>query len=113
MDKTLIACQHSQTSFNVTLEASKPHKSVWLVMVKYKVTVFGSGGIAPTFLTSATDGGELSFHALATLPQRKEHPVPTGQEVGWGPELVRMRDIGDSYSCRESKPGHPAQSNTD
>jgi hypothetical protein len=34
-----------------------------------------------TFLTMALDGTEWS-NALATLPTRRNHPVPNGQEAG-------------------------------
>jgi hypothetical protein len=62
---------------------------------------WGSGGIAPPFLTSILDGAEWS-----ALPQRKEPPVPTGQEAEWVPNPV-LDNVGKT---KISWPGHPARS---
>jgi hypothetical protein len=50
--------------------------------------MWGSGGIAPPFLTSAYDGVECQLHILAALLLGKETIVFIGQEVAWAPELV-------------------------
>jgi hypothetical protein len=56
--------------------------------------IWGSGGIAPPFLTLALDGGESSAsHACCLLfnpPQGKNPSVPTEQDNRWAPELVWM-----------------------
>jgi hypothetical protein len=64
--------------------------------------MWGSGGIAPPFLTSAQDGGEWSdsLHGLFTPP------VSIGQEAAWAPEPVwtlEKRKI--SFTCQELNPG--------
>jgi hypothetical protein len=41
----------------------------------------------------------------------KEHPVPTGQEAGWAPELVWTRWWREKYPiCQEMNPGRPGRS---
>jgi hypothetical protein len=45
-------------------------------------TYWGSGGIAPPFLTLAIDGGDWSAYNPATLLSWKELLVLTEEEVG-------------------------------
>jgi hypothetical protein len=49
---------------------------------------WGSGCIAPPFLTWALDGVTGQLHAPAALPPGKEPPVPILWEAGWAPEPV-------------------------
>jgi hypothetical protein len=49
-------------------------------------TRWGSGGIAPPFLTSALDGVSAPLHASAALPPGKEPTVSTGCEDVWSPQ---------------------------
>jgi hypothetical protein len=67
--------------------------------------IWGSGGIAPPFLTTALDGNEW----LASCPGRfipgQRFPVPIVQETGWTLEPLWRR--GKSCPCRESNPGSP------
>jgi hypothetical protein len=71
------------------------HKDVW-----------GSGGIAPPFLTSALDGGELSS------PCPGHFTFGTHWRGGWvgprtGLDAVEYRTISRSH--RESNPGYPVR----
>jgi hypothetical protein len=67
----------------------------------YLLNVWGSGGIAPPFLTSALDGDEWS----ASRP-REEPPVIFGPpESLW--TLLLKKEI--SCPCRKSNPGRPAR----
>jgi hypothetical protein len=50
--------------------------------------VWGSGNIAPPFLTSALDGGEDSASRLGRFTPGKRTPLPTGYEAEWAPEPV-------------------------
>jgi hypothetical protein len=54
--------------------------------VPRNVDVYGSVGIAPTFMTSTLDGRKWSAHTLAALIPGKEPVVPIGYEHGWAPE---------------------------
>jgi len=44
-----------------------------------------------TFLTSALDGGEVSFMPQPLYPRGKDSLVQTGQEAGCAPEPVWMQ----------------------
>jgi hypothetical protein len=54
--------------------------------------IWGSGGIAPPFLTSALDAGELSVSRPCrfTPPPSPETIPRYPQEAGWAPEQVWM-----------------------
>jgi hypothetical protein len=73
---------------------------------------WGSGGIAPPFLTSALDGGEWSASRPGRFTPKKK--VTGGHWIGgWvGPravlDAVEKKKI--SCSCRERIPGRPARS---
>jgi hypothetical protein len=45
--------------------------------------IWGSGGTALPFLTSALDGSEWSVQDLCLLTPRTEPPVPIGKEASW------------------------------
>jgi hypothetical protein len=47
-----------------------------------------SGGIAPSFLNSASDGGEWSASRTCRFTQAKQSAVPNLQEAGWATEPV-------------------------
>jgi hypothetical protein len=66
------------------------------------------GGIAPTFLTAALEGGEWSAaRSGRALPPGKEPPVPTVQEAGWAPEPVWTQRVEEkpSASVGDRTPG--------
>jgi hypothetical protein len=69
-------------------------------------TCGGSGGIAPTFLTSALDGGEWSTSRPCRFTPGKG---PSGSRWmgGWVDPTKVKRII---LYCRESNPGRPARS---
>jgi hypothetical protein len=72
--------------------------------------VWGSGSIAPTFLTLAQMEVSGQLHAPAVLPPKKESMVPTGLDAGWaraGLGAVGKRKI--SCPCRQSNPGRRAR----
>jgi hypothetical protein len=50
--------------------------------------VWGSGGIAPPFLTSALDGGEWSASRPGRYIPGKKPLVSIEYEAGWAPVLV-------------------------
>jgi hypothetical protein len=57
------------------------------------------GGIAPTFLTLALEGGEWSASRPGrALPPGEEPPVPTVQEAGWAPEPVWTQKAEENSS---------------
>jgi hypothetical protein len=73
-----------------------------------------SGGIAPTFLTSALDGGEWSASRPCRFTPGEVAPGTHGIG-GWvGPRVglgaVEKRNI---LLCRESNPDRPARRSTD
>jgi hypothetical protein len=45
-------------------------------------------GTAPTFLTSALDGGEWSASRAGSFILEERAPVPIGYEAGWFPEPI-------------------------
>jgi hypothetical protein len=53
----------------------------------------GSGGIAPTFLTSALDGSQWLASRLYRFTPGKEAPVPIGLEAGWDSLWSRVKYI--------------------
>jgi hypothetical protein len=71
--------------------------------------VWGSGGIAPPFLTSALNGGEWSASRPCrfTPGERKHGTYWIG---GWGPQRRSGRCGEKPYPCRDSNPGRPARS---
>jgi hypothetical protein len=86
-----------------------------LCLIKHVTTkTWGSGGIAPPFLTSALDGGEWPVSNPDRFTPRKMAPGPH-----WIGGWVGLRDSLDavkkrkSCPCRESNPGRPALQYTD
>jgi hypothetical protein len=51
--------------------------------VPYRKDIWGSGAMAPLFLTLTINGDEWSASCL-----RKQPPIPTVQEAQWAPKLV-------------------------
>jgi hypothetical protein len=63
--------------------------SLWLVSEAVcHEDIWGSGGIAPSFLTSALMEMSGQLHAPAALSPWKEPSVLIGKEAGFTPELV-------------------------
>jgi hypothetical protein len=71
--------------------------------------VWGSGGIAPPFLTLVRDGGEWSTSrpCCSTLGHKAPGTYLTGGWVGLRASLDAMGKRKISYICRESNPGCP------
>jgi hypothetical protein len=70
----------------------------------------GSGGIAPSFLTSALDGDQLSASCNGRFTTREASPGTHWMKVG--ESQSRFGSFGEekiSYLCRESKPRRPAR----
>jgi hypothetical protein len=72
----------------------------------------GSGGIAPTFLTAAVDGGEWSASQPCRFNPGERIPATywTGDQVDSKAVWMLWSSEKISCSCRESKPGHPVHS---
>jgi hypothetical protein len=51
----------------------------------------GTGGIAPSFLTSALDGGEWSASRPSPFTPGKRSPVTIESEAVWAPEQVWIK----------------------
>jgi hypothetical protein len=66
--------------------------------------IWGSGGIAPPFLTSALDGGGWSASRPDRFGPGKKPQVPVGQEAGWASEPLWRREKFLSLSQIESRP---------
>jgi hypothetical protein len=77
-------------------------------------TFEGVGGIAPSFLTSAVDGGEWSASLPARFYRRELPPPPGNNCVGdWVSPRVSLDAMEKrkiSSACRESNPDPPARS---
>jgi hypothetical protein len=95
---------------------SKVKVKLSLCLISYALRhedVWGSGGIALPFLTSALDGGEWS----ASRPCRfnpGERASGTHWIGGWVGPRVRLDAVEKRkiLHCRESNPGRPARSYT-
>jgi hypothetical protein len=73
--------------------------------------IWGGGGIAPPFLTSALDGGEWSDSRTGHFTHKKKSPwYPLGRRMGRPQSRSRFCGEVKTYSCRESNPGRPARS---
>jgi hypothetical protein len=80
-------------------DKAKVKLSLCLIMQHVIKDIWGSGGTAPPFLTSASDGGKWSLQAPATLALGT-HWIRTG-----------MKTVKKNLCpCRGSKTGHPARS---
>jgi hypothetical protein len=72
--------------------------------------MWGSGGIAPLFLTSAPDGGEWSASRPCGLTPgytaRRTHWIGSWVGPRAGVDSMKKRKI--YFPCRKSNPSHPA-----
>jgi hypothetical protein len=89
---------NERTFFNFLLYILYRHEVVW-----------GSGGIASPFLTSALDGGEWSASRLGRFTSKGRAPNIhcIGGWVGPGAGLDAV-ELRQTCFCRECNPGRPA-----